>query len=121
MSTATSFATGAATAARPDVALRPLALAFLLVAGLTALRLTGTVDSDVAWQLWIAGRINAGASIYRDIVETNPPLWFWMALPLDRIATLLHVRIEGVLIVAIGTLSGLGLAATDRLVRHILP
>jgi len=121
MSTATSFATGAATAARPDVALRPLALALLLVAGLTALRLTGTVDSDVAWQLWIAGRIHAGASLYRDIVETNPPLWFWMALPVDRIATLLHVQIEGVLIVAIGTLSGLALTATDRLVRHILP
>ena len=41
--------------------------------------------SDVAWQLWIARRMHAGANLYRDIIETNPPLWFWMALPVDRL------------------------------------
>ena len=55
---------------------RPLALSLALVALLTALRLTGSVDSDVAWQLWIAQRIHAGSNLYRDIIETNPPLWF---------------------------------------------
>lgn len=94
---------------------RPLSVALLLVAVLTAVRLTGTVDSDVAWQLWIAGRMHDGAVLYRDIIEVNPPLWFWMALPVDRIATLFHVRIEAALIVAIGCFAALSLAVTDRL------
>jgi hypothetical protein len=103
------------------IASRPLWLALGIAALLTAFRLTGTVDSDVAWQLWIAGRIHAGANLYRDIVETNPPLWFWMALPVDRLASLLHIRIEAALVLCIGSLVALSLAATERLIRHIEP
>ena len=98
---------------------RPLAMALFVTAVITALRMTGTVDSDVAWQLWIAGRMHAGASLYRDIVEINPPLWFWMALPVDRTATICHVRPETVLITAMGALVALSLAATDRLSQHL--
>jgi hypothetical protein len=103
------------------VSQRPLLLALALTAVITAVRMTGTVDSDVAWQLWIAQRIHAGADLYRDIIETNPPLWFWMALPVDRAATMLHVRPEPVLVAAMGLLVALSLAATERLVRHIDP
>jgi hypothetical protein len=101
------------------LASRPLALALVVTALVTALRLTGTVDSDVASQLSIAARIDAGADLYRDIIEVNPPLWFWMALPVDRLASLLHLRAESVLIVAFGLLVGLCLAATDRLMCHV--
>src|SRR3954467_312228 len=101
------------------MASRPLWVALIATAFITLLRLTGTVDSDVAWQLWIAGRIHAGANLYRDIIETNPPLWFWMALPIDRIASYLHVRPEPVLTGAIGALVALSLAATHRLMGHI--
>src|SRR5206468_4815334 len=100
---------------------RPLALALLVTAFLTALRISGTVDSDVAWQLWIAGRIHAGANLYTDIIETNPPLWFWMALPIDRVADLLHLRIEAVLVAAMACLVALSLAATNRLIGHVEP
>jgi len=99
----------------------PLLAALALVALITAARLTGTVDSDVAWQLWIAGRLHEGADLYRDIIETNPPLWFWMAVPVERLASLLHVRIESALIVAIGCLGALSLAATSRFLRHLEP
>ena len=98
---------------------RPLWLALAITALLTVIRMTGTVDSDVAWQLWIAGRMHAGANLYHDIIETNPPLWFWMALPVDRLATILHVRSEPVLGVAIGILVALSLVATELLIRHI--
>jgi len=101
------------------IASRPLWLGLAVTALLTILRIPGTVDSDVAWQLWIAGRIHAGANLYRDIIETNPPLWFWMALPLDRIANLVHVRIEGVLAAAVGCMAALALAGTNRLIAHI--
>lgn len=101
------------------MASRPLMAALLVTALITAMRLNGTVDSDVAWQLWVAGRVHAGAQLYRDIIEVNPPLWFWMALPVDSAATYLHLRPESVLTVAIGAIAALALAATDRLLGNI--
>jgi hypothetical protein len=99
----------------------PLLLALAIISLVTAVRLTGTVDSDVAWQLWIGQRMLGGARLYQDIVETNPPLWFWMALPVDGIASMLHMRPEAVLIIGMGVLGALALCATERLIRHIGP
>src|SRR5437764_499726 len=99
----------------------PLFGALCLTVAVTALRLTGGVDSDVASQLQIAQRMHEGARLYRDIVEVNPPLWFWMALPIDRLASLLHIEATKVLIAAFGLLVALSLAATDRLLRDIAP
>jgi len=73
----------------------------------------------VAWQLWIAQRIHAGAQLYRDIIEVNPPLWFWMALPIDRVAGLLHVRPESVLAAAMGGLVMIAIAATNALLSEL--
>ena len=98
---------------------RPILAAFAIVTLVTVIRLAGTVDSDVAWQLWIGQRMLAGAHLYRDILENNPPLWFWMALPVDRLAALLEVRPEAVLIVTMGVLVALSLAAGERLVRGL--
>ena len=110
----------AAKRSRVDVmASRPLSAALLVVALITALRLTGTVDSDVAWQLWIAGRMHDGADLYRDIIETNPPLWFWMAVPVERAAALLHVSIESALIIVMSAIGALSLAATSGFIRHL--
>jgi hypothetical protein len=98
---------------------RPLAVAVLITALVTALRITGSVDSDVASQLWIAERIHEGARLYRDIIEVNPPLWFWMAVPIERLAAILHLPATSVLIAAFGAIVALSLAATDRLLRHV--
>ena len=100
---------------------RALWVALVVIAIMTIARLSGTVDSDVAWQLWIAGRLHAGARLYHDIIEVNPPLWFWMALPIDRAADWLHVRIEGVLAVAMGCYAAVSLAATDRFLTSLAP
>src|SRR3954454_24526188 len=102
-------------------ALWPLLCALLLTLAVTTVRLTGGVDSDVASQLQIAQRIHEGARLYRDIVEVNPPLWFWMALPIDRLAALLHIGTTKVMIAAFGVLVTLSLSATDRLPRPIAP
>jgi len=101
------------------VTARPLLLALLVTTLVTAFRLTGSIDSDVASQLWIAERIHEGARLYRDIIEVNPPLWFWMALPIDRLATVFHLPATSVLIGAFGILVALSLAGTERLLRHI--
>ena len=100
-------------------AARPLLLALAIAAMVTAMRLVDTVEPDVAWQLWIAGRINAGAHLYRDIIEVNPPLWFWMALPIDFVARLAGVRPDAILILCMGALVGLSLCATARLLAHV--
>ncbi len=101
------------------IASRPLTMALLLVGFVTLLRLSGAVDSDVASQLGIARRIHEGARLYRDIVEVNPPLWFWMALPVDRLAKLLHLPAAEMLIAGFALLIGLALAATEKLIRDI--
>lgn len=103
----------------PLAGVRPVVVALVMVSLVTLARMGGTVDSDVAWQLWIAQRLHAGANLYTDIIETNPPLWFWMAVPVERLAAFLHLRLEAVLIAAIGISAALSLAATDRLAGHI--
>jgi hypothetical protein len=99
----------------------PILPAILIVAMVVAVRALGTVESDVAWQLWIAHQLNHGAHLYRDIIDTNPPLWFWMAVPLDWLSALVHVRSDHLLIFLIGAAAALSLVATDRLLSSISP
>ena len=75
-----AFARGLA-ARRPAVLLVSAAMPIALIAACLA-----PPPSDVVWQLWIARQLNAGADLYTDIVEVNPPLWFWMAMPVERVA-----------------------------------
>ena len=97
----------------------PLRVALAVVAVALALRAPGTVGSDVSWQLWIAHQLNGGVRLYRDIVETNPPLWFWMGMPVDWLSSLFHVRSDHLLILVIGCLAGLSLAAVNRLLDTV--
>src|SRR5690348_429174 len=94
----------------------PLPVALAVLAVLVALRAQGSVDADVAWQLWIGRQLNHGAHLYRDIVETNPPLWFWMAMPIERLSTLAHLRSDHLLILLVGAAAALSVVAVDRLV-----
>lgn len=41
---------------------------------------------DVVWQFWIARQMLGGAILYDDIIEINPPLWFWMGVAVSWIA-----------------------------------
>lgn len=100
-------------------AARPLLPALVIAALATAIRAFGTVDSDVSWQLWIAHQLSGGARLYSDILETNPPLWFWMGIPIDRLALAIHLRADHVLILVIGCLALVSLGATNWLIRPI--
>src|SRR3954452_23042381 len=101
------------------VASQPLVVALFLTMVATVAHFGGSIDSDVASQLGIAQRIHEGARLYRDIVEVNPPLWFWMAVPVERLAALLHLTATSMLIGAFGLLVALSLAATNQLCAHI--
>ncbi|MGE5562864.1 MAG: hypothetical protein ACM3ZV_06080 [Bacillota bacterium] len=98
---------------------RPEMLALAILAIGTLVRLQGSVDPDVSWQLWIADRIHHGARLYRDIVEVNPPLWFWMALPVDSLAKLLGVRADALMILVMAAAAALSIIATARLLTGI--
>jgi hypothetical protein len=37
--------------------------------------------ADTLWRLHIAQGVLDGKVLYRDLIEVNPPLWFWGALP----------------------------------------
>ena len=41
---------------------------------------------DILWRLHIGEAILAGKTLYRDVIEVNPPLWFWAALPAAYVA-----------------------------------
>jgi hypothetical protein len=80
----------------------PLAVALLLVVVAGALLWNAELVNDVAWQLWVARQLAHGVTLYTDIIEVNPPLWFWAAIPAVNLAQLLgvssyHVLIPGVL------------------------
>lgn len=84
-----------------------------LVIGLLCLSLP--VVSDVGCQLWLADRLRHGARLYVDIAELNPPLWFWLAIPVDAAAAWAGAAPERALTVAIGLTVWLALAAVGAL------
>jgi putative flippase GtrA len=75
-------------------------------AGLALLVLWGSpLCHDVTWQLWIARQMLAGAVLYRDIWEINPPLWFWSAEPIVLLARTTHLNEMNLLILAIWSMA----------------
>lgn len=77
------------------------------------------IGHDVVWQFWIARQMNHGVPLYDGINEINPPLWFWMAMPLDRLATLLGVAGPGLVKPALAALAGLSFALVARLLPDL--
>jgi hypothetical protein len=43
------------------------------------------ITHDAAWQMWIGRQLLHGADLYSDLIEVNPPLWFWIAEPLSAV------------------------------------
>ncbi len=58
-----------------------IALAVLWCAGLSYYLTIPYLPHDVSWVLLATGRMLDGARIYRDIIEINPPLIFYSAVP----------------------------------------
>ncbi|HEY7006053.1 MAG TPA: hypothetical protein VH392_06160 [Sphingomicrobium sp.] len=102
------------------MAANPLRAALAIVLAAVTVRAFGTVDADVSWQLWAAHQLNGGARLYRDIVEANPPLWFWMAMPIDALGRLIHVGSDHLLVIAVGCCAALSLVATNRLLEAMI-
>lgn len=70
--------------ATPSPALAPR-WPWLVLAGIVGLYLTLAYlippGADTLWRLHIAKGVLQGQTLYRDMIEVNPPLWFWGAIP----------------------------------------
>ncbi len=51
----------------------------------------GPLINDTAWHLWVSRSLSGGARLYRDVLEVNPPLWFWIGSGVERSAAALAV------------------------------
>lgn len=76
---------------------RNLWIAAVIVVAPFALMLPITHDS--AWTMWIGRKTLTGANLYSDIIEVNPPLWFWIGTPVAGLADTLGLRSLSVLVV----------------------
>ena len=84
----------------------PFATLAMVVAVLSRLPPT----NDAAWQIWVGRQILGGAELYRDIIEINPPLWFWIGAPISPLGW-------GGLLIFIGLSAGLSIALVRGLYR----
>jgi putative flippase GtrA len=80
---------------------------------------TTTLNHDVQWYLIGTARWLDGATLYRDVVEVNPPLAFVLTLPPVAAARLLTIAPADAFIAYILLLAGGSLAATWSLWRRI--
>ena len=92
-----------------------LALAALVVTYFTLAYMIPP-GADTLWRLHIARGILDGQTLYRDVIEVNPPLWFWAAIPaasLGGYAALVAINL-------VATLTGLAIfGALARLMLDV--
>ncbi|AWC21347.1 GtrA-like protein [Aminobacter sp. MSH1] len=79
------------------------------------------VSLDVVWQMWIARQMLGGAVLYRDILELNPPLWFWMAIPVEWTAQALDIPSVQAIVAAVFLLIAAALALLSILLTDTSP
>lgn len=79
------------------------------------------LSNDVSYQYWVARQLRGGAEFGRDIVEVNPPLWFWEAALVSWIADALHVAYEPVIVVVMVLRAGIASALTMLCLPGLTP
>ena len=77
------------------------------------------ITHDVVWQFWIARQLNNGVELYAQINEINPPLWFWMAMPIDRLGSWLGADPIVLVQLAMIALSSVCYLLSDRLLPEL--
>ena len=79
------------------------------------------IGHDAVWQLWTARQLGHGARLYTDILELNPPLWFWMAVPVVRLAEITGIHSTDALRIAFFAAIALSLILVGVLQRDQPP
>lgn len=98
---------------------RPLLAITLIILWFFGLLFTLQLEPtwDVAWQHYVAEKILHGSEFYREVVDNNPPLWFWAAIPSIWLAEATHQSSF-----AIATIFNfLGLALALKIISPLFP
>ncbi|QND65896.1 hypothetical protein HB777_19610 [Mesorhizobium loti] len=90
-------------------------LAILLLVS-WALMLRMSLSHDVVYQMWVARQLIGGTRLYGEIVELNPPLWFWMAVPIERMAQILGATAGAAVVTAVTAFAALALASLAAII-----
>lgn len=106
-----------------QTSLPDLALAVAVALAVVAVFWGRLVNHDIAWYLFATRDWLAGAQLYVDIVEVNPPLAFYLTVPALGLADLLKIDDEQGHILAVALLLALGLFWSGRilLAAHEMP
>jgi hypothetical protein len=97
---------------------KPYIFAFIAIwAASLMLALIIPASWDVAWRIEIAERLIRGSLLYRDVIEVNPPLWFWSALPSTFIAHKLGIAPFAMLVIMVHIIALVGMWLLDRCVE----
>jgi hypothetical protein len=96
--------------------------AALALVGITlAAQLSRLAEPDMAYLLYAAGRVLDGATLYRDVVDIDPPPIFGFNLAIEWVARV--TGLSDILLYRLGTglaLGGLLLLVSRLLARHVL-
>ncbi len=96
---------------------RRWALAVAVAVVLSALSLALPANHDVAWLLYVGGRVLDGARPYRDIIEINPPPAVVLETMVAALARLVHVPALGLHAVLVQACCWTSAALTLRSLR----
>jgi hypothetical protein len=97
-----------------------VAAGFALLAAFWLLQ-AAPLSHDIAWCLWIGRQLSHGVGLYSEVVELNPPLWFWLTVPIVRVADLIGVPELTGLVAFFALATGLSLGLLAVLVREHSP
>jgi hypothetical protein len=75
---------------------------------------------DVAWRLEVVRRLIDGAVFYKDIIEINPPLWFWSIMPSSRLAQVLGISPYALMCVTIHLVAVAAIALLSVTTRPLM-
>lgn len=92
------------------------ATAFGLAVGMVLLH-DISIGHDNIWWLWVGRQLLGGAGLYTDIMEVNPPLWFWLAVPVQWAAEAFGLLPRQAVVVVFGMLAAVSLALLAALVQ----
>ncbi len=90
----------------------------LIALGVTLWHLSVSITTDVSWLLVVADRMLSGETLYRDVLETNPPASILLYTPAMMVEHALGIRAETAVVLATVAAGLASLAAADALLRR---
>lgn len=102
-----------------DGNVKPTAFVSALLAALCALAVGPSyVNHDAAWYLYVVRRLWEGAALYRDVIDTNPPLIVWASAPPVFAGWLTGISVPATFKVYVFAIAAAALLAVDAIVRR---